>query len=113
MLFDQPETVAAAEDRTGRLEVVGGDFFESVPTGADAYLLKYIVHDWDDESEIRILSNCRSAMGNDARIPLVETVVPGPGEPGYAKIADFEMHVLLGSRERTETKFAALLERPV
>ncbi len=117
VVFDQPDTIAAAESflaREGlsaRCEAVAGDFFESVPAGGDAYLLKYIVHDWDDEAAVKILANCRRAMTADARILLVETVVPGPEQPHYAKLQDLEMLVLLGSRERTVDDYQALFER--
>ncbi len=117
VLFDQPQTVAGAsaaladQGVSDRCEIVGGDFFESVPPGGDTYLLKYVVHDWDDESAVRILSNCRRAMPQDGKVLLVETVVPGPEEPDYAKIADLEMLLLLGSRERTVAEFEQVLSR--
>lgn len=117
VIFDQPGTIVgtpsflAQECLSARCEVVAGDFFESVPAGGDAYLLKYIVHDWDDEAAIKILTNCRRAMTADARILLFETVIPGPDEPHYAKLQDLEMLVLLGSRERTVDDYRSLLER--
>ena len=116
VVFDQLETVSGAHEHLAReglaerCEVVGGDFFDFVPPG-DAYLLKYIVHDWDDEQAIRILANCRKSLAKGGKVLLVETVVPGPNEPDGAKIADLEMLVLLGSRERTEQEFGALLDR--
>jgi len=115
VLFDQPQTVPAAQAYltaaalTERCDVVAGDFFASVPSGADTYLLKYIVHDWDDESAIRILTNCRVAMADGGRVLLIETVVPGPEQPDYAKLGDLEMLVLLGSRERAVAEYDALL----
>jgi hypothetical protein len=117
VLFDQPATTATATAVTGdpkimsRCQVVGGDFFQAVPEDGDSYLLKYIVHDWDDEHAVTILRNCRTAMADRARVLLIETVVPGPGTPHFAKIQDVEMLVLLGSRERTADEYAALLER--
>jgi hypothetical protein len=117
IIFDQAEPIAAAqrlvaqEGLAERCEAVAGDFFASVPAGGDAYLLKYVIHDWDDEAAIRILKNCRRAMAADTKILLFETVVPGPQEPHYAKLQDLEMLVLLGSRERTTDDYRSLLER--
>ncbi|GEM_PF-6177833 len=117
VLFDQAATLAAATsvtrdpDITSRCKLVAGDFLQAVPEGGDIYLLKYIVHDWDDEDAITILRNCRAAMADHARVLLIETVVPGPGVPDFAKIQDIEMLVLFGSRERTASEYATLLER--
>src|SRR5579875_410600 len=117
VLLDQAATLAAATsvtrdpDITSRCKLVAGDFLQAVPEGGDIYLLKYIVHDWDDEDAITILRNCRAAMADHARVLLIETVVPGPGVPDFAKIQDIEMLVLFGSRERTASEYATLLER--
>lgn len=112
VLFDQPATVAAPtpELDTSRCRIAAGDFFEGVPEGGDAYILKYIVHDWNDERAVTILRNCRNAMTANGRVLLVETVVPPPGEPHLATLQDVEMLVVLGSRERTEGEYAALLD---
>ena len=88
-----------------------GDFFQAVPAGANAYLLKYVIHDWDDERSLAILRNCRRAMTNDARLVLVETIVPAPGKPHYAKLQDLEMLVVAGAQERTVDEYSRLLER--
>lgn len=117
VLFDRPDAVEGmrqqlAEDGlVERCEIVPGDFFQAVPAGADAYLLKYVIHDWDDERSLAILRNCRRAMTNDARLLLVETVVPAPGEPHFAKLQDLEMMVIVGAQERTVEEYARLLER--
>jgi hypothetical protein len=117
VLFDQPQTVAsarsylAARGLADRSEVVEGDFFASVPAGADTYLLKYIVHDWDDESAIRILTNCREAMAPAGKVLLAEIVMQGRGRLGYPELSDLEMLVLLGSRERTVEEYETLLGR--
>ena len=116
-LFDRPDAVEgvkaqlAADGLSGRCEVVAGDFFQSVPTGADAILLKYVIHDWDDERSLAILRNCRTAMANDAKLLLVETVVPSPGEAHFAKLQDLEMLVVAGSQERTVEEYSRLLEQ--
>jgi len=115
ILFDQAQVIEGARERirdeglTPRCEFVAGDFFESVPDGADAYILKYIIHDWDDHRAIRILSNCRRAIRDSGRLLLVETVIPPPNEPHFAKLSDLEMLVLLGSQERTSSEYAELL----
>jgi hypothetical protein len=117
ILFDQPQVVEGARRRiaseglTPRCDVVAGDFFRAVPRGGDAYLLKSIIHDWDDEHSVAILNNCRQAMAQEARLLVVETVIPPPGEPHYATYQDLEMLVMLGSQERTVEEYAALLRR--
>lgn len=117
VLFDRQDAVEGvparlAEDGlTERCEVVAGDFFQSVPAGADVYLLKYVIHDWDDERSRSILTNCRRAMTNDAKLLLVETIVPLPGESHFAKLQDLEMMVVAGSQERTVDEYSRLLEQ--
>ncbi len=117
LLFDRPDAVEGVAAQLGkdglaeRCEVVPGDFFRAVPAGADMYLLKYVIHDWDDERSLAILRNCRRAMTSDARLVLVETVVPPPGEPHFAKLQDLEMLVIAGSQERTVDEYARLLEQ--
>ncbi|MFB4318902.1 methyltransferase [Actinomadura sp. 21ATH] len=117
ILFDLPGGLADAE-RTlgeagvaGRCEIVAGDFFESVPEGADAYVLKSVVHDWDDERAAAILAACRRAMRPDARVLLVDFVMPPVVTPGNAPniMSDINMMVVLRGRERTEAEFRALL----
>jgi hypothetical protein len=117
IVFDQPHVVAGARSRiarealTPRCDVVAGDFFQAVPHGGDAYILKSIIHDWDDEQSVAILTNCRQAMTAEARLLVVETVVPPPGEAHYAKYQDLEMLVMLGSQERTVEEYTALLRQ--
>jgi hypothetical protein len=74
-------------------------------------MLKSIIHDWDDEHSVTILTNCRQAMPAEGRLLVVETVIPPPGEPHYAKYQDLEMLVMLGSQERTVEEYTALLRR--
>ena len=117
IVFDQPEVIEgarshiASEALTPRCDVVAGDFFQAVPRGGDAYMLKSIIHDWDDEQSVALLTNCRQAMTAAARLLVIETVVPPPGEAHYAKYQDLEMLVLLGSQERTVEEYTALLRR--
>jgi hypothetical protein len=114
ILFDQPHVVADAKDlleRAGvadRCEVVDGDFFKAVPGGADAYLLKSIIHDWDDASAIEILRRCRAAMADSARLLLVERGIRPANEPDPAKFIDLMILVMLGGRERTAEEYERL-----
>ena len=115
ILFDLPHVVAGAKDRlerTGvadRCEVVSGSFFETVPEGADTYLLKSIIHDWDDAAAIEILRTCRAAMPDTGRLLVVERVIRPGNEPDRAKFSDLYMLVALGGRERTAEEFRSLL----
>jgi SAM-dependent methyltransferase len=113
VLYDLPGVVSgAAVLRSGvvteRSEVVGGDFFEVAPEGGDAYVLKSIIHDWDDEAAVRILTNCRRAIRPDGTLLLLETVLKPSSEPGHA-LMDLLMLVLLRGKERTESNFEAVL----
>jgi hypothetical protein len=119
ILYDQPQVVALARKAgfvtapgvAKRCAVEGGDFFRSVPHGADAYLMKYIVHDWDDARCERLLSLCRQAMTPGGRVLVVEHVIaPGNG-PDFGKLLDVNMLVVPGGRERTRAEFASLFAR--
>jgi hypothetical protein len=115
VLFDLPHVVAGASDlleRAGvadRCRVVGGSFFAGVPTGGDAYLLKAIVHDWDDEEAAAILRACRRAMPDAATLLVVERIVAPPNEGAEAKFSDLQMLAGLAGRERTLEEFETLL----
>jgi SAM-dependent methyltransferase len=119
ILFDLPAVSAAAQallDASGvakRCKLLGGSFFEAIPAGADAYLLKHILHDWDDERAISIISNCRRAMARDASLLIIERVLPERAKQGRAAeayLVDLEMLVYTpGGRERTESEFRAML----
>ncbi|MFE5889269.1 methyltransferase [Streptomyces sp. NPDC002285] len=118
VLYDQPDVVAGAgrafkdSGTDGRAEVVGGDFFDSVPPGADAYLLSNVIHDWDDAHSLTILRNCREALAEGGRVLLVEAVMPDRSEPApTVTLMDLNMLVLCGGRQRTEAEFADLFER--
>jgi ubiquinone/menaquinone biosynthesis C-methylase UbiE len=117
VVFDQPQVieqargVLAAEGLGDRCGLAGGDFFTEVPAGGDAYLLKYILHDWEDAHAVTILAGCRRAIAPDGKLLLVETVVPGPAEAHFAKLQDLEMLVLFASRERTEAEYGQLLSQ--
>lgn len=93
-----------------RCEVVAGDFFESVPPGGDVYILKRILHDWNDQRCTEILRTCRSAMDAKARILVVDAVVPSGNEPHPSKVMDILMMLLVEGRERTEGEFRELFQ---
>jgi hypothetical protein len=115
ILFDLPNVVEGARDRiekmqlTNRLEVVSGDFFVSVPR-ADAYVMKHIIHDWDDEKSIAIIKNCGKNLESGGRVILIETVLPIGNEPHMGKWIDIEMFMLPGGRERTQEEFRELFD---
>jgi hypothetical protein len=116
ILFDQPQVVAAADQALApaglaqRCEVVGGDFFRSVPAGGDAYVMKSILHDWDDRAATDILRTCRRAMPATATLLAVERVVGPPNEDREGKLYDLNMLVQYGALERTRREFRDLLE---
>jgi hypothetical protein len=116
IVFDLPETVAAGKAMwagapfASRLEAVGGDFFQSVPSG-DLYLLKLILHDWDDAQAIAILKSIRKAALPDARVAIIETILPADGSPHMGWGLDIVMMVTTGGRERTADQLKALLEQ--
>lgn len=115
VLADQPAVVAgAAALRSGsvanRCEIAGVDFFTSVPEEADAYIMKWIIHDWNDEDALKILRNCRRAIRRDGTLLIVDSVLNPSNEPDPGKLMDLIMLVMApGGRERTEAEFAALL----
>jgi SAM-dependent methyltransferase len=114
ILFDLPAVADRARSTISRLGVAermrveGGDFFSSVPAGADAYVLRHIIHDWEDPEAISLLRRCREAMKPDGRILIVEMVVPPGNEPGFGKWLDLMM-LLVAGRERTEEEYRHLL----
>lgn len=116
-LFDQPQVVADAKANLeargviDRCVVVGGSFFDTVPEGGDAYLMRYIIHDWEDDEAIAILKVCRRAMRDPAKLLLVERNVAPPNEMPATKFSDLNMLVAPGGRERTRDEYASLFEK--
>jgi SAM-dependent methyltransferase len=115
VLFDLPSVIKEA-DRLDidagvreRTELAAGDFFESVPSGADAYLMKNIIHDWDDTRATIILQHCRRGINPNGKLLLVELLLPAPNTESFAPWADLEMLVMTqGGRERTESEYSSL-----
>ncbi len=118
VLFDLPHVVERAAALIGeaglsdRCRGVAGDFFDHVPAGGDLYLMKMVIHDWDDERALAILTNCRRAMtANSRRLLLENIVLPGNG-PAFSKLLDLQMMVLTpGGKERTAAEYQTLLAR--
>lgn len=116
ILFDMPSVIERSRPNieraglAGRCQCIAGSFFESVPPGADAYMLRHIIHDWDDHESITILRNCRTAIGTNpaGRVLIVETVIPPGNEPMFGKLLDLNMLVIPGGLERTETEYREL-----
>jgi SAM-dependent methyltransferase len=115
ILFDLPavadrsRTIISDLGLSERCRVVGGDFFTFVPS-ADAYVLRHIIHDWDDKDAIAILQNCRDAMNPGGRVLVVETVIPPLNEPCFGKWLDLMM-LIVGGRERTEEQYRRLFRQ--
>jgi orsellinic acid C2-O-methyltransferase len=119
VVFDLPSGSAEASRKLAdarlddRCEVVAGDFFREVPKGADAYILKSVIHDWDDDSSIAILTNCRIAMHENSRLLLVERVMPEVMERSLNQqrmaMIDINMLAMPGGQERTELEYRVLL----
>ena len=115
-LFDLPHVMDAARrqfEEAGvatRVRLETGDFFRSVPPGGDVYLLRKVLHDWDDDKARAILKVCRRAMTSDSRLLIVETLVAEGNTPCHAKELDLLMMVYTGGRERTEHEYRELLD---
>jgi hypothetical protein len=118
ILFELPHAIDGAtavlrrEGVADRCDLLSGDFFRSVPEGGDAYMLKVVIHDWDDDRAVQILRNCHHVMPSQARLILVEYVLRPGDEPDFGKFVDLEMLVLnAGGRERTEPEFRDLFAK--
>ena len=115
ILFDLPHVVRdapallATRGIADRVAIESGSFFETVPTGGDAYMLSHIIHDWCEEQCLTILGHCRKAMKPESRLLIVEMVLPPGDTPHPGKMLDMTMLVMPGGEERTEAEYAALL----
>jgi SAM-dependent methyltransferase len=116
VLFDLPHVAEGAKARLGaaglsdRCEVVGGDMFEGVPEGGDAYILSRVIHDWDEDRSVAILQQCHRAIAPGGKLLLAEEVIPPGDAPSYGKLSDLNMLVSPGGQERTEAEYRALYE---
>jgi hypothetical protein len=107
VVADRAGSIVSGLGLSGRCRIEGGDFFVSVPAGIDAYVLRHIIHDWEDRDAITILQNCREAMNSDGRILVLEILIPPGNEPCFGKWLDLMMLLVLG-RERTEDQYRRL-----
>ena len=110
VLFDLPHVIAGAI-KTDRLEFATGDFFAAVPSGGDAYIMKHIIHDWDDERALTILKNIKKAMNPGGRVLVVEAVIADGNNQDFGKLLDIEMLVSPGGKERTAAEYEDLFSR--
>lgn len=116
VLFDMPEVIKRSGDNiaTSRLgsrcQLRGGDFFESVPTGGNAYILRHIIHDWNDKDAVIILKNCKNAMTPNGKVLVVEAVIPEGNDPHPFKWLDLTM-LMIGGKERTKDQFEAVFSQ--
>jgi len=117
ILFDLPHVIERAKERIqtaglqDRCRLVPGSFFDAVPEGADAYVLRHIIHDWDEDKCLTILRNCHRAMPPASKLLVIESVIPPGNEPFHGKFLDLVMLLIPGGKERTEVEYRALFER--
>jgi hypothetical protein len=109
ILFDLPNVIASVRLDNVKVQPVAGNFFESVPSGGDAYLLRWIIHNWNDEKAVTILRNCHQAMPDDGKLILLEGILLSGNDPSPLKFIDLIMLVLGGGREQTEEEYRSLL----
>jgi hypothetical protein len=115
ILYDRPDVVERARPALKaagleeRCQAVGGNFFEAVPAGGDAYLMRHIIHDWYDDQCLTLLRNCRKAMTPDGKLLLIEAVIPPSNGPFSSKFLDLNMLVIPGGMERSEREYRELL----
>lgn len=117
MLYDLPHVATEArrqiemKNLSERCEIVAGSFFESIPSGGDAYILSHIIHDWDEQKCLQILDNCRRAMPDDGRLLLIEMVIPAGNDFHPGKLLDLMMLAVAGGMERTVEEYATLFSK--
>jgi hypothetical protein len=117
ILFDLPHVIERARgpiEAAGlaeRCRLISGSFFESVPSGADAYFMRHIIHDWEDEKSLTILRNCHAAMSPSSKLLVVESVIPPGNEPFGGKFLDLVMLLIPGGKERTEAEYRQLFSQ--
>lgn len=109
ILFDRPEVLARATPHD-RMECISGNFFENVPTGADAHILRYVIHDWPDPEAAAILRTIRASAKPNSRVILIERVIPETSAFDYGKLSDLYMLTYMGGQERTAAEYRQLLE---
>ncbi len=117
ILFDLQHVVERAQPRideaglTDRCQLVGGSFFESVPDGGDLYMMRHIIHDWDEEKTALILKNCHQAMSAESKLLVIESVIPEGNQPFGGKFLDLVMLLIPGGKERTADEYRSLFDQ--
>ena len=118
VLADVPHVLERARQRgylsgdlASRAAIQPCNFFETIPSGTRAYLMKSVIHDWDDDQALQILNNCRRAIPANGALLLVERGLSEPNQPSNGKLVDLLMLVLTGGRERTTEEYGTLLQR--
>jgi O-methyltransferase domain/Dimerisation domain len=117
ILFEAPHVIATAgpaleaQGVANRCQLVAGDFFETLPAGGDAYILKWVLVSWDDERAVTILQNCHRAISAGGKLLVIERIIPPGNEPFYGKLADLNLLVLYRGRHRTEAEYRTLFAR--
>lgn len=115
VVFDRPDVIERARSnikaagQENRCTLISGNFFETVPAGGDAYLMRHIIHDWNDEQCRTILRNCRKVVPPSGKLVLIEGVIPPGNEPCFSKLLDLTMLTIPGGMERTEAEYRELL----
>lgn len=115
VLLDLPNVIEGAKGTidgssfSNRIQLIGGDFFQEIPSGGDLYVLKQILHDWPDEQAATILKNIHRAAAPQSKLIIVEHLIPGKPEPSYVFLVDLLMLILFGARERRQDEFEVLL----
>ncbi|MEL6558426.1 MAG: methyltransferase [Bacteroidota bacterium] len=112
-LFELPNVIpqAKASDTEGELDLVGGDFFQKIEPSADCYMIKYVLHNWNDDSCIKILDNCRKAIKDNGKLLIMDMLIKEEEQQVFEKSLDIVMLMLLGAKERTREEFESLLEK--
>ena len=117
LLFDRPHVVERAQAHfeaagvADRCDLISGDFFESVPKGADACLLRHIIHDWNDEKSLTILKNCHTALPENGKLLIIESVIDPGNDPFMGKFVDLVMLLVTGGKERKVEQFRTLFQQ--
>jgi len=107
-VLERAKPLNEAAGLADRLQAIPTDFFAAIPAGADAYLMRHIIHDWTDEQALRILRNVRGVIRPEGRLLVVESVIPPGNDPGFGKLLDLNMLLIPGGKERTESEYREL-----
>ena len=107
-VLERAKPLIEADGLADRLQTHPTNFFEAVPAGADAYLMRHIIHDWTDEQSLQILGNVRKVLKPEGRLLVVESIIPPGNDPNFGKLLDLNMLVIPGGKERTEAEYREL-----